>query len=102
MSETKFTPARGRVVIVPDVDSETTSAGIIYSRDKRGDRYKTGIVASIGHPEISPNGVPLQVEYKEGDRVMFEALNQSTVHNFVVIKQDQVNFILDEGVEIVG
>lgn len=101
MSE-RFYPARGKVAIEKDEVSSTTSSGIIYTKNEMDVRYLTGVVRAVGQLNINNKGILIPVDYKTNDRILFEAVNQSTIHGYIIINQDQVHAVLDKDVEVSG
>ena len=100
MSEQKFYPTRGKIAVKKDEAETTTSAGLIYT-EKQNNKFITGVIVSIGQPEILSSGKELQLEYQEGQRVLISVDGgYDSFGDIMILPQQSVVAILDMDIKI--
>ena len=100
MDGKKFRPGRGKLAIKKDALDDTTSAGIII-KPKENVKWITGVVASVGDPNILPNGTEQECLVIAGDRVLLSReKGYAELGGFVIIDQECVMAILDKEVTV--
>ena len=72
MSEvaTKVRPMGDRILIRPESREEKTKSGLVLP-DTAKEKPMEGIVQSVGRGRITDDGNVVEVDVKEGDRVLF-------------------------------
>tara|TARA_Y100001937_G_scaffold68920_1_gene94130 strand:+ start:341 stop:634 length:294 start_codon:yes stop_codon:yes gene_type:complete len=94
----KFYPTKGKVAVL--VEGPQQAEGEIIYEEKGNPKIGVGKVMSIGHPELHKNGKPVELHYKEGDRVLFEKDRYDTVHGYTIMHQFRIFAVVEEGVRI--
>ena len=97
----KFMPARGKVAIELDKFSTQTDAGIIHNALTPA-HYQSGIVASIGPPDIDKKGNEMRIDYEEGDRVLLtKTSNMWAIGEYCIANQHgDIWAIIDKDVKL--
>jgi chaperonin GroES len=94
----KFRPFKGRVVIKRDELATETEWGIILP-DNRKETPQTGTVVAVGPAGYDEDGKLIEVEIKEGDKVMFAVWSGSGVkidgEEYLVMRQSDLLGIVD-------
>jgi len=90
---------RGKVAIKEDGGGEsTTEHGIIYN-EKKNKTEGTGVLHSIGLPEITRSGASIPFEGKPGDRVLFTKKNgYSMFGGYTIVNHSDVYGVFGEEV----
>ncbi len=94
-----FYPMRGKVAIQRIVAGEKTDAGIIVTPKENVDFCK-GKVLSLGYPEQLSNGTVLNVDYNEGDYVLYNRKSVQGAMGYDIVNQQEVIAVVDEDTEI--
>ena len=81
----KFYPSKGKVAVL--VEAPQNAEGEIIYQEKGNPKIGVAKVVSIGPPELHKNGNPVELQYEEGDRVLF-------MHQFRIFA------VAEEGVRI--
>ena len=95
---TKFYPSKGKVAVL--VEAPQQAEGEIIYEEKGNPKIGVAKVVSIGPPELHRNGNPVELHYKEGDRVLFEKDRYETVHGYTIMHQFRIFAVVEEGVRI--
>tara|TARA_B100001094_G_C18193030_1_gene808583 strand:+ start:654 stop:950 length:297 start_codon:yes stop_codon:yes gene_type:complete len=95
----KFYPIQGKVAIRRSVQSESTSAGVIYT-PKDNVHYAKGQVVSVGHPIPLSNGTVVIPQYDDGDWVIYKREGVEHTMGFDIMDHDVVVAIIEEDMEI--
>jgi chaperonin GroES len=66
----KIHPMGDRVVVKPSAKEEITKSGIVIP-DTAKEKPMVGTVVAVGPGKISDKGERIQIEVKEGDKVLF-------------------------------
>jgi len=94
----KFYPSKGKVAIL--VESPQNAEGEIIYEEKGNPKIGVGKVVSIGSPELHNNGNLVELQYKEGDRVLFEKDQYDSVYGYTIMHQFRIFAVAEEGVRI--
>jgi len=94
----KFYPSKGKVAVL--VEAPQQAEGEIIYEEKGNPKIGVAKVMSIGQPEMHKNGKPVELNYKIGDRVLFEKDRYETVHGYTVMHQFRIFAVIEEGVRI--
>tara|TARA_Y100001938_G_scaffold70564_1_gene97774 strand:- start:268 stop:561 length:294 start_codon:yes stop_codon:yes gene_type:complete len=95
---TKFYPTKGKVAVL--VEAPQQAEGEIIYEEKGNPKIGVGKVVSIGPPELHRNGNPVELHYKEGDRVLFEKDRYESVREYTIMHQFRIFAVVEEGVRI--
>tara|TARA_Y100000034_G_C6807917_1_gene362926 strand:- start:669 stop:1010 length:342 start_codon:yes stop_codon:yes gene_type:complete len=95
-----FKPMGNLVAIQLTEKSDTTSAGVIYT-EKENAVFGDGTVLSIGAGSPNDNGRIYPVDFKEGDRVLFDKTQGCSVVNGIVLtERENIVAVVDKDAEI--
>ncbi len=67
---TKVRPMGDRILIRPESREEKTKSGLVLP-DTAKEKPMEGIVVAVGRGRVSDDGNVIEVDVKEGDRVLF-------------------------------
>jgi co-chaperonin GroES (HSP10) len=96
----KFLPARGKVAIKQDEVRTQTDAGIVY-QDNTPKQYISGIVSSIGRPNINNKGKEMSIACEEGDRVLvLKEQGMWEIGEYLIANQEDVWAVIDKECKI--
>lgn len=65
-------PNRGYILIESGENEEKTESGIYLAPSQQKDRPETGIVVSVGEPELHVSGKLVSTNVQEGDEVIYK------------------------------
>jgi chaperonin GroES len=66
----KIRPVGDRVVVKPAAKEEVTKSGIVIP-DTAKEKPQEGVVVAVGSGKLLENGKRVELEIKEGDRVLY-------------------------------
>ena len=91
----KFYPTRGYTVLERKHAKEETIGKIIVQTNNN-DPFFQGKVLSIGKPLIHGSGMELEIQYQEGDVVLYDRSQVTDYHGFDIVPHSAVIGILEE------
>ena len=68
--QNKIRPIGDRVVVKPAAKEEVTKSGIVIP-DTAKEKPQEGVVVAVGSGKLLENGKRVELEIKEGDRVLY-------------------------------
>lgn len=93
----KVRPLHDRIIVQRVEETETIRGGIIIP-DSAKEKPQEGIVKAVGNGKILENGSRVQLEVKEGDRILFGKYSGSEIkidgEEFLILREDEVLGIL--------
>lgn len=93
----KFRPLHDRILVQRIEEKETVKSGIIIP-DSAKEKPQEGIVKAVGNGKVLDNGTKLNLEVKEGDRILFGKYSGSEIklegEEYVIFREDEVLGIL--------
>tara|TARA_Y100000004_G_scaffold195412_1_gene262342 strand:- start:2921 stop:3229 length:309 start_codon:yes stop_codon:yes gene_type:complete len=96
----KFTPGRGKFALKKDALDETTTAGVIFTPKENPD-WVTGVVAAVGHLEITDKGLEIPFDVPVGTRVLVTRKDgYDSFGSFMLFHQKSVMAVLDKDTKV--
>ena len=96
----KLVPLGDKVVVRRLEAEEITAGGIILPEQAR-ERPKQGRVLSVGDGRLLPDGNRVDLDVKEGDRVLFNSYAGSEVkihdEELLIMREDEILAVVDGG-----
>jgi chaperonin GroES len=93
----KVKPLHDRILVKRVEEQETIKGGIIIP-DTAKEKPQEGIVKAVGNGKVLENGTKLNLEVKEGDRILFGKYSGSEIkvdgEDYLILKEDEILGIL--------
>ncbi len=93
----KVKPLHDRILVKRVEEQETIKGGIIIP-DTAKEKPQEGVVKAVGNGKVLENGTKLQLEVKEGDRILFGKYSGTEIkvdgEDFLILKEDEILGIL--------
>ncbi len=93
----KVKPLHDRILVKRVEEQETIKGGIIIP-DTAKEKPQEGIVKAVGNGKVLENGTKLNLEVKEGDRILFGKYSGTEIkvdgEDYLILKEDEILGIL--------
>jgi chaperonin GroES len=93
----KVKPLQDRILVKRVEEQETIKGGIIIP-DTAKEKPQEGIVKAVGNGKVLENGTKLNLEVKEGDRILFGKYSGTEIkvdgEDYLIVKEDEILGIL--------
>jgi chaperonin GroES len=95
----KFRPLQDRILI-KRVDSEEKTAGGIIIPNSAQEKPQEGLVVAIGNGKRLDDGTLIEVDLKQGDRILFGKYSGSEVNidgeEHLILREDEILGVMEK------